>query len=71
MPQKVPATMADVLKAHIAKCPQHPMSDVLKVARLALEHLQHTLSNPPLELTLARVISDATGEPNPYREEPQ
>ncbi len=37
----VPESMADVLKAHIAQCPKHPMSKLLKGCKLAF----HTLSS--------------------------
>lgn len=38
---KVPASMADVLKAHIAECPKHPMSELVAALRVAKETI-HT-----------------------------
>lgn len=41
---------------------------LLRACRAALSHLQATLSNPPLELMLAKAIANATGEVNPYED---
>lgn len=38
--EEVPATMADVLKAHIATCPKHPVSKLLAAAKAALADFQ-------------------------------
>jgi hypothetical protein len=42
---KVPTSMADALKLHIASCPQHPMHDLLNAAKGAWHMCQSGMTN--------------------------
>lgn len=42
---EVPASMADVLKAHVEKCPAHPMSKLREENERARELLEQVLSS--------------------------
>jgi DNA-directed RNA polymerase subunit RPC12/RpoP len=68
---KVPASMADVLKAHLATCPRHPMSEAVKGCKMAYHTLQSVLAvreGVPDEMLseqaarLAKIVLDTTGE---------
>lgn len=43
--ETTPVSMADALKAHIAQCPEHPMSDLLAALRRSLKFIR--LGNHP------------------------
>jgi DNA-directed RNA polymerase subunit RPC12/RpoP len=52
---EVPVAMADVLKEHIAECPEHPLSKVLK-ERNELWDMLHRVY-PPLGYGLAEQVT--------------
>lgn len=45
---KVPVSMADILKDHIEKCPKHPMSHLRRAAKDALRALETSKEPSPL-----------------------
>jgi DNA-directed RNA polymerase subunit RPC12/RpoP len=58
-----PVAMADVLKAHIATCPEHPMAHLVAAARDVLRTLDEETRDDIDFESLARALREATGEP--------
>lgn len=62
--ETVPVSMADALKAHIAQCQEHPMSELLKLMRFLREHDGECLGDHPDWLKkIDAAIAKAGGAP--------
>ena len=55
---KVPATMADALKRHVAECSKHPMAELLRCAKSALDRIKPLIGDPDIRSGYVDVACD-------------